>query len=222
MQAWAQNQLSGRGGTAGQAQQNYLNTLAELQSDTARSQLAQQAHQTELANRLAFNKQVADAKMQVIKLANDINLKLSDADYNKAAFEIVNAYNSGKNVSPGTVLEAALKGTGNKTPPPSTGSTGTNNLAKPTQGGSFASSFDPNAISQEYEQRANKILNWAKTGKGSSLTELFDSLSKMSDAELKDFTSNNKDAYGKVMSYLLTNDKTKAMEIANRVKALLS
>jgi len=222
MQAWAQNQLSGRGGTAGQAQQNYLNTLAELQSGTARSQLAQQAHQTELANRLAFNKQVADAKMQVIKLANDINLKLSDADYNKAAFEIVNAYNSGKNVSPGTVLEAALKGTGNKTPPPSTGSTGTNNLAKPTQGGSFASSFDPNAISQEYEQRANKILNWAKTGKGSSLTELFDSLSKMSDAELKDFTSNNKDAYGKVMSYLLTNDKTKAMEIANRVKALLS
>lgn len=112
MQAWAQNQLAGRGGTAGQAQQNYLNTLAELQSDTARGQLAQQAHQTELANRLAFNQKVADEKIRLVEMADKLGFPIKDIDFNKIAYENVNAYYSGKPLTPGTSLESLNVGKG--------------------------------------------------------------------------------------------------------------
>ena len=106
MQAWAQNQLAGRGGTATQAQQNYMNTMAALEADTARAQLAQGAHQTELSNRLTFNKQVADEKTRLVEMANTLGLEINEADFNKIAYENVNAYYQGKPMTPGTSLES--------------------------------------------------------------------------------------------------------------------
>jgi hypothetical protein len=111
MAAWAQNQLTGRGGTAAQAQQNYMNTMAALQADTARAQLAQGAHQTELGNRLAFNKQVADTKMQLVNMANELGYNLTDEQYNQIAYEIGNSYQGGRPVSPGEMLDMLKKGT---------------------------------------------------------------------------------------------------------------
>jgi hypothetical protein len=99
MAAWAQNQLTGRGGTAAQAQQNYMNTMAALQADTARAQLAQGAHQTELGNRLAFNKQVADEKTRLVELADKLGFHLDEKDFNKIAYENTNAYQGGKPIS---------------------------------------------------------------------------------------------------------------------------
>lgn len=112
MAAWAQNQLMGRGGTATQAQQNYANTMAALEADTARAQLAQGAHQTELANRLTFNKQVADEKARLVEMANTLGLEISEADFNKIAYENVNAYYQGKPITPGTSLESLNVGKG--------------------------------------------------------------------------------------------------------------
>lgn len=113
MQAWAQNQLAGRGGTAGQAQQNYLNTLAELQSDTARGQLAQQAHQAELTNRLNFNQQIADEKTRLVKMATELGFEISENDFNKIAYENMNAYQGGRPISDASSIkmmqDAALK-----------------------------------------------------------------------------------------------------------------
>lgn len=105
MQAWAQNQLAGRGGTATQAQQNYMNTLAALESDTARAQLEQQASQKELSNRLEFNKRVADEKARLVEMGNTLGFNISEEDYNKLAYENVNAYQGGKAASPGSILK---------------------------------------------------------------------------------------------------------------------
>lgn len=109
MQAWAQNQLMGRGGTATQAQQNYANTMAALESDQARAQLAQGAHQTELANRLSYNKQVADAKMGIVQMANQLGFNLTDEQYNQIAYEIANSYQGGRPVSPGEMVDMLNK-----------------------------------------------------------------------------------------------------------------
>lgn len=105
MAAWAQNQLMGRGGTATQAQQNYANTMAALEADQARAQLAQGAHQTELANRLAFNKQVADTKTQLVQMANTLGFPISDEAFNQVAYEVTNAYQGGRPVSQGEMLD---------------------------------------------------------------------------------------------------------------------
>lgn len=110
MQAWAQNQLAGRGGTATQAQQNYMNTLAALESDTARAQLEQQAGQKELSNRLEFNKQVADTKMGLVKMANELGFNLGEEAYNQIAYEIANSYQGGRPVSEGEMLEMLKTG----------------------------------------------------------------------------------------------------------------
>lgn len=116
MQAWAQNQLAGRGGTATQAQQNYMNTMATLESDTARAQLAQGAHQTELANRLAFNKQVANTKMDLVKMGNELGYNLTDAQYNQIAYEIANSYQGGQTVTPGSMVAMLNEGAGGGAP----------------------------------------------------------------------------------------------------------
>jgi len=163
MQAWAQNQLSGRGGTAGQAQQNYLNTLAELQSDTARGQLAQQAHQTELSNRLAFNKQVADTKMQLVEMANQLGFSIEDEAFNQVAYEIANSYQGGRPVSPGEMVDYLSKNKGT------------------TQA----------EVSAKQKAREQQVSDWLNQGAEDTYKSIYNITKEMSDAEFKNFVLNS-------------------------------
>lgn len=157
MQAWAQNQLAGRGGTATQAQQNYLNTMAALESDTARAQLAQGAHQTELSNRLAYNKQVADTKMDLVKMANELGFELGDEAYNQIAYEIANSYQGGRPVSAGETVDRLKKA--------ATGLT----------------------ASKKQEHRQQQISDWINDGDPDNWRSIYSTFGEMSDEELRNY-----------------------------------
>jgi hypothetical protein len=157
MQAWAQNQLAGRGGTATQAQQNYANTMAALEADTARAQLSQGAHQTELSNRLTFNKQVADTKMDLVKMANELGYELGEEAYNQIAYEIANSYQGGRPVSPGEMVDMLKEGAG----------------------GQNASSVQKN--------REIQISDWIADGDVDNSKSIYNTLNEMSDEEFKKY-----------------------------------
>jgi hypothetical protein len=190
MQAWAQNQLSGRGGTAGQAQQNYLNTLAELQSDTARGQLAQQAHQTELGNRLAFNKQVADEKTRLVELADKLGFPIKDIDFNKIAYENVNAYYSGKPLTPGTSLESL-------------------NVGKGT---------DSAVQTARREAIQNEVQNGVPFGPGSEKVKSI--VDQMSDEELKSFKATDPNGFQNAIRWVYFTGKANGDAFVAKLKNL--
>lgn len=157
MQAWAQNQLAGRGGTATQAQQNYMNTMAALESDTARAQLAQGAHQTELANRLTFNKQVADTKMDLVKMANELGYELGEEAYNQIAYEIANSYQGGRPVSPGEMVDML------------------NNATESKQ------------VSKKQKAREQQISDWINNEGHDAYKSIYRTMAEMSDEEFRQF-----------------------------------
>lgn len=171
MQAWAQNQLAGRGGTATQAQQNYMNTMAALESDTARAQLAQGAHQTELANRLAFNKQVADTKMDLVKMANELGFDLGDEAYNQIAYEIANSYQGGRPVSPGEMVDMLNKATAGK------------------------------QVSQKQQAREQQISDWLNNEGNDAYKSIYRTMAEMSDEEFLKFSESGlfQKAFGTVV-----------------------
>lgn len=185
MQAWAQNQLSGRGSTAGQAQQNYLNTLAQMQGDTTRAQLAQGAHQAEFANRLEFNKQLADEKTRLVKLANDLGFPIDNVDFNKIAYENVNAYYAGRPVSDIDSIKSLKQGaTGDVT---------------------------PNAVKvEEYAKNISNILN---TNSWNAEENLVASFQKMSKAEAAAFYKTNKELVNKALATTWGSDNDKIRKV---------
>lgn len=107
---WAQNQLAGRGGNIAQVAQNYANTMAALQSDAARAQQAQTAHQQEFANRMAYNQAINKTKTDIAQMATELGLDMDEEDFNKLAAEVVGQY--GANATPGSMMEAISKSTG--------------------------------------------------------------------------------------------------------------
>jgi hypothetical protein len=157
MQAWAQNQLAGRGGTATQAQQNYMNTMAALEADTARAQLAQGAHQTELSNRLTFNKQVANTKMDLVKMGNELGYELGDEAYNQIAYEIANSYQGGRPVSPGEMIDML------------------NNATEGKQ------------VSQKQKAREQQISDWINNEGHDAYKSIYRTMAEMSDEEFRQF-----------------------------------
>ena len=185
MQAWAQNQMSGRGSSAGQAQQNYLNTLAELQSDSARAQLAQGAHQTELSNRLAFNQKIADEKVRLVELADKLNIPIDEIDFNKIAYENVNAYYAGRQVSDIDSIKSMEKG----------------------------AKGDERAVPDKVEEYAKNISSILNKNAWNAEENLIAAFQKMSKAEVIEFYKTNKELINKSLATTWGSDNDKIRQV---------
>jgi hypothetical protein len=192
MIAWAQNQLAGRGGTATQAQQNYMNTMAALEADTARAQLSQGAHQTELSNRLTFNKQVSDTKMDLVKMANELGYNLTDAQYNQIAYEIANAYQGGRPVTPGSMVAMLNEGAGNGA---------------------------PNKVKESVNQKAHQVSNILNKNDWNSEQNLVGVFQSMDAAEAKAFYADpeNRSLLQKALDTTWGSDNDKIREVFYKI-----
>jgi hypothetical protein len=107
--------LAGRGSNLGQIASDRSNLDTMTSYEAQRGQLQNQAQQDAYGREMQYAEMLNKTKIDLIRLAGELNIRFDDADFNTMAKEVLTQF--GANAGPGSLVEIIDKGTAKNASP---------------------------------------------------------------------------------------------------------